>query len=198
MTSEDKWQRWGLWQKYGARGVKGPDALINEINRIVYMRGIKSPITTPRGLYARLKYLNSGPGRQALREQGITDRAWKNWMAGKSTPSPANRDRIDNAYWTRKRENMVRSGQLKKILNNDGRGRRMEIYPVDQSQVDESRRRPNVQQRSIQMRYIWDDLVDAWAAHDDATIDGIWDDVIGELDSDWGAYAYVSAVGIGA
>ncbi|MGA4954086.1 hypothetical protein [Streptomyces lydicamycinicus] len=198
MAPEDPFARWGEWQKYGAQGMTGGEALVAEINRIVYERGISSPVSTRRGIDARLNYLDSGPGREALRQQGITDRALKSWRSGKATPSQASREKIDNAYWTRKRENMVRSGQLKKLLNNNGNGRRMEIYPVDQSAVDEKRQRPNVQQRSIQMRYIWDDLVDAWSAQDMTVIDDIWEDVISDLDSDWNAYSYVSAVGIGA
>jgi hypothetical protein len=197
-VAEDPFARWGEWQKYGAQGRTGGEALVEEINRIVYERGISSPVTTKRGISARLRYLNSAPGREALRQQGITDRVLKSWRSGKATPSRASRQKLDNAYWSRKRENMVRSGQLKKLLNNNGNGRRMEIYPVDQSAVDEKRQRPNIQQRSIQMRYIWDDLVDAWAAQNMTVIDDIWDDVISDLDSDWNAYSYVSAVGIGA
>ena len=29
-------------------------------------------------------------------------------------------------------------------------------------------------------------------------MEDLWDDVIAELDSDWGAYTYVSYIGIGA
>ncbi|MFE1273085.1 hypothetical protein [Streptomyces sp. NPDC058758] len=72
----------------------------------------------------------------------------------------------------------------------------MEIYPVDQAHVPEARRRPTLSQRTLTVRYIWGDLVDAWAKKDADTIDEIWDDVITDLDSDYGAYAYVSSVGI--
>ena len=196
----DLWRRWGEWQKYGAQGVKGGEALIMELNRIVYTHGISSPITSRRGLSARLRYLDSTAGRAELRAQGATDRAIKSWMRerGKVSPTRQNRDRIDAAYWNRKRENLIRSGWLKRRLNNNGQGRRLEIYPVDQSQVPEKYRRWNINQRSVQMRYIWDALVNAWAAKDANTIDEIWEDTIADLDSDWTAYAYVSAVGIGA
>ncbi|MFG2533551.1 hypothetical protein [Streptomyces sp. NPDC048516] len=198
MGAPDMWRRWGEWQKYGASGMKGSEALIQEINRIVYESGVKSPITTRRGQAARLRYLDSPAGREALRQQGVSDRALKSWRSGKATPGPANRQRIDDAYWDRRRENLIRSGQLKKMLNNNGFGRRIEIYPVDQSQVDEKRARSNVTDRSLQVRYVWDDLVDAWAARDEGLVEEIWEDVITDLDSDWGAYAYVSAVSIGA
>ncbi|MFB6836200.1 hypothetical protein [Streptomyces sp. NPDC056361] len=74
----------------------------------------------------------------------------------------------------------------------------MEIYPVEQSHVPAECFRPTLQQRSITVRYIWGDLVDAWAAQDSDTVDEIWDDVISDLDSDYNAYAHISSVGIGA
>ncbi|WP_426405226.1 hypothetical protein ACN9M0_39140 [Streptomyces sp. R-07] len=93
---------------------------------------------------------------------------------------------------------MVRSGWLKRHLDNDGSGRRMEVYPVDRSQVPAERSRPGLQQRSITVRYVWGDLVGAWAAQDQDTGDEIWDDVISDLDSDCNAYAHASSIGIGA
>ncbi|MEV8628593.1 hypothetical protein [Streptomyces sp. NPDC051079] len=198
--SPDLWSQWGEFGKFNARGMKGGEALILELNRIVYSSGISSPITTKRGLSARLRYLDSPAGRTALREQGVSARTIRSWMKskGKVTPTAANRDRIDSAYWTRRRENLVRSGWLKRHLDNEGRGRRMEIYPVDQSHVPTERARPTLSQRSITVRYVWGDLVDAWAAQDANLVDEIWDDVISDLDSDYAAYAYVSSVGIGA
>ncbi|MFE7598081.1 hypothetical protein [Streptomyces sp. NPDC057494] len=196
--SPELWTRWGEFGKFNSRGMKGGEALILELNRIVYSSGISSPVTTRRGLAARLRYLDSPAGRAALKDQGVTTRTIRSWMRGKSTPTQANRERIDSAYWHRRRENLIRSGWLKRHLDNNGRGRRMEIYPVDQTQVPAERLRPNLQQRSITVRYIWGDLVDAWAAQDAHTIDEIWDDVITDLDSDYAAYAHVSSVGIGA
>ncbi|AJF69329.1 hypothetical protein [Streptomyces vietnamensis] len=196
--SPDLWSRWGEFGRFNTRGMKGGEALILELNRIVYSSGISSPVTSKRGLNARLRYLDSPAGRAALKDQGVTARTIRSWTKGKSTPTAANRERIDSAYWIRRRENLIRSGWLKRHLDNDGRGRRMEIYPVDQSHVPAERLRPNLQQRSITVRYIWGDLVDAWAAQDADTVDEIWDDVISDLDSDYNAYAHVSSVGIGA
>ncbi|KOU92405.1 MULTISPECIES: hypothetical protein [Streptomyces] len=195
--SEDLWARWGDWGKHDARGMKGGEALILELNRIVHSSGIVSPVTSRRGLAARLRYLDSPAGRQALAEQGVTPRSLRSWARGKATPSAASRERIDAAYWWRRRENLIRSGWLVRHLDNDGRGSRMEIYPVDQSYVDSKYSRP-LSDRSITVRYIWPDLVQAWADRDEAMVDEIWDDVITDLDSDYAAYAYVSAVGIGA
>ncbi|MFJ2598905.1 hypothetical protein [Streptomyces erythrochromogenes] len=195
--SEDLWARWGDWRKHDARGMKGGEALILELNRIVHASGIVSPVTSRRGLTARLRYLNSPAGRAALAEQGVTARSLRSWTRGKATPSAASRERIDAAYWWRRRENLIRSGWLVRHLDNDGRGSRMEIYPVDQSHVDSKYSRP-LSDRSITVRYIWPDLVQAWADRDEAMVDEIWDDVITDLDSDYAAYAYVSSVGIGA
>jgi hypothetical protein len=198
MGSEGLWARWGDWKKYDARGMKGAEALILELNRIVYSSGIASPIGSRRGQNARLRYLDSKAGREALRAQGVSDRAMKAWFKGKSRPSKANLDRLDAAYWVRRRANLIRSGWLKRHLDNNGQGRRMEIYPVDQAAVPESRSRPNISERSIVVRYVWEDLVDAWAAQDENTLDEIWDDIITDLDSDYAAYAYVSSVGFSA
>ncbi|MEV7558972.1 hypothetical protein [Streptomyces sp. NPDC089795] len=177
--------------------MKGGEALILELNGIVHSSGIVSPVTTRRGPAARLRCLDSPAGRQALAEQGVTARTVRSWMRGKATPSAASREWIDAAYWWRRRENLIRSGRLVRHLDNDGRGRRMEIYPVDQSHVDSKYSGP-LSDRSITVRYVWSDLVDAWAARDEMMVDEIWDDVITDLDSDYTAYAFVSAVGIGA
>ncbi|MFB7940239.1 hypothetical protein ACFWIN_00555 [Streptomyces sp. NPDC127049] len=180
--------------------MKGGEALIQELNRIVYSSGISSPITSQRGLSARLRYLDSKAGREELKAQGVSPRTIRAWMRakGKISPTPASREKIDAAYWHRRRENLIRSGWLARHLDNKGRGRRMEIHPVDQAHVPEERRRPTLSQRTITVRYIWGDLVDAWAKQDADTIDEIWDDVITDLDSDYAAYAYVASVGISA
>ncbi|MFE7412917.1 hypothetical protein [Streptomyces laurentii] len=180
--------------------MKGGEALVLEMNRIVYGSGITSPVTSRRGLAARLRYLDSAAGRAALAEQGAAARTVRSWMKSKGnvSPTPENRRRIDAAYWERRRENLIRSGWLKRHLDNKGQGRRMEIYPVDQTHVPAERQRPTLSQRSITVRYVWGDLVDAWADKNADLVDEIWDDVISDLDSDYNAYAYVSSVGISA
>ncbi|MFF9504634.1 hypothetical protein [Streptomyces sp. NPDC014656] len=197
--SPDLWSRWGQWRKTDAAGMKGGEALITELNRVVHTSGITSPVTTKRGLTARLRYLDSPAGRAELVAQGVSPRTIRTWMKakGKTSPTPASREKIDTAYWNRRRENLIRSGWLAKHLDNNGQGRRMEIHPVDQTHVEEKYRR-DLSTRTITVRYIWTDLVDAWAKKDAHTVDEIWDDVISDLDSDYNAYAYVSSVGINA
>ncbi|WP_405773701.1 hypothetical protein [Streptomyces sp. NBC_00859] len=65
---------------------------------------------------------------------------------------------------------------------------------MDQTYVDERYRRPSVSERSVQARYVWDDMVDAWGKGDMGTLDDIWDDII----TDYAAYAYVGSIGIEA
>ena len=205
------------WKNFGTYGanrslenVRGGKALgraLEEaLERQIIDGGIKSPVTSPRGLKARLKYLNSDAGVEAMREAGITvkSRALKNWFAGKQKPSAANLELVDTAYWNlRTRRILDNLGAFKQHLNNQGKGTAVEIHPVDQSQVGEHARRPNLEgeqaHRSLPaVRYIWDDAVDAMEAGDEGKLEEIWDDIITELDSDWGAYTYVSYVGLGA
>ncbi|BDH72679.1 MULTISPECIES: hypothetical protein [Streptomyces] len=187
---------WGEFGKHHAQGQKGAQALGQEIERIARQGGITSPVTTTRGLRARLRYLDSPAGRRALADHGVSSRLLRAWAAGR-TPSRAKLAAVDAAYWGRRRENLVRSGALKRLLDNEGRGRRIEIYPVDQSAVPEKRKRV-ISQRTVTARYIWDDAVGAWASGDLNTLDEIWDDVISDLDSDYAAYAYVESIGISA
>lgn len=188
---------WGEWQKHGAQGMSGARALAVELDRIVRASSITSPVTTRRGLAARLRYLDSAGGREVLAEQGVAARLLRAWAKG-TRPSGPKLAAVDRAYWQRRRDNLVRSGALNRLLDNEGRGRRIEIYPVDQTQVPEQYRRPNISERSVQARYVWDDLVTAWAREDLRLLDEIWDDIITDLDSDYAAYAYVAALGIGA
>ncbi|MFJ3679984.1 hypothetical protein ACIPPN_30855 [Streptomyces diastaticus] len=187
---------WGEFGKYHAQGRKGAQALGEEIERIAREGGIASPVTSSRGLRARLRYLDSPAGRRALAEQGVSDRLRRAWAAGRN-PSRAKLAAVDAAYWDRRRANLIRSGALKRLLDNEGRGRRIEIHPVDQSAVPEKRKRV-ISQRTVTARYIWDDAVDAWESGDLDALDEIWDDVISDLDSDYSAYAYVGSIGISA
>lgn len=188
---------WGEWQKHGAQGMSGARALASELDRIAREGGIASPVTTNRGLAARLRYLNSRPGREVLAKHGVSARLLRSWKRG-VRPSAPKLDAVDRAYQERRKDNLVRSGALKRLLDNEGRGRRIEVYPVDQTAVPEQYRRPNINERSVQARYVWGDMVIAWGKGDMDTLDEIWDDIITDLDSDYAAYAYVGSIGIGA
>ncbi|WP_329492652.1 transcriptional regulator [Kitasatospora herbaricolor] len=192
--------RWMEFGKYGAAGIPGWLAIARGLDDLV--TGPVSPVTSKRGLAARVRYLTrSAAGYEAMARAGITakPRTIKNWIkTGKATP--ANREMVDAAYWTLRRHNVVTD--LKRRLNNNGAGTRVEIYPVDQSGVQESRRR-DISHRAINVRGAWDDMVDAWdkGPNDPSAaemLDVIWDEVITDLGSDYDAYSYVTHIGFAA
>jgi len=201
------------WKNFGAYGadrdpgnVHGSVALArameDALERMIVAGGIKSPATTRRGLMARMKYLTgTRGGPQAMAETGVTatPATIRAWTKGKQRPKPANLEAIDTAYWNLRARNVLANpGALKQHLNRGGHGTRMEIHPINQAVVDEPARRNNLRVRRLHIRYIWDAAVDALVDGDLSALDDVWDDVIAELDSDWGAYTYVAHIGLGA
>ncbi|MGO4747693.1 transcriptional regulator [Streptomyces sp. 2MCAF27] len=188
----------GRWRDLGAfraRGVHGGVALAEGIDRMV--TGIESPVDSERGLAARLRYLTaSDAGYEAMDRAGIhvRPRTLIGWLAGEQSPSKANLARLDAAYWDLRRRNVV--ADLKRRLNNRGRGTRIEIDPVDQSRVQHRHQR-DLQTRNINVRgAVWDRAVDAWIAEDTQELEAIWDDIIqSTLGTDWDAYTHVSSIG---
>src|SRR5690606_10607644 len=91
--------RWRLFGQFGARGVPGWVALAREMDRQV--TGVRSPVDSRRGLAARLRYLDSPAGWEAMRRAGITarPRTVAAWRAGRQKPRRSNLERIDAAYW---------------------------------------------------------------------------------------------------
>lgn len=193
MNARDEW---GWFAKHNARGVPGSKALAAELERIVRETGIKSPLTTSRGLAARLHYLDTTAGREALKDAGVRPGTLRRWKQRKAKPSKGSREKIERAYREIRTHNMVRSGALTKRLQHEGRGTRVEIYPVNQTDVPTQHQR-DVQQRSVRVRD-WATITHAWAAGDDAQLDQAWGDIIAGIASDYVAYAYVSGIGIGA
>ncbi|WP_443054272.1 helix-turn-helix domain-containing protein [Streptomyces sp. NBC_00271] len=72
-------------------------------------------------------------------------------------------------------------------------GTRVEIHPLNQSQVDRPRQRV-VEFRTLNVRH-WDRIVAAWVAGDDQEHDDAWVDQVIDLGSQWGQYEYVTNVG---
>ncbi|WP_432004235.1 transcriptional regulator [Streptomyces sioyaensis] len=191
-TEEGRWRDLGA---YRARGIAGWIALAEGLDRMV--TGIESPVDSERGLAARLRYLTaSDAGYEAMDRAGIhvRPRTLIAWLAEETTPNKANLARLDAAYWELRRRNIV--ADLKRRLNNRGRGTRIEIDPVDQSQVHRRHQR-DLETRSINVRGgVWDRAVDAWIDGDRHELDAIWDEIISTgLGTDWDAYTYVSSVG---
>ncbi|MBC9718849.1 transcriptional regulator [Streptomyces sp. TRM66268-LWL] len=180
--------------KYGARGVKGSDAVARQLDELAGF--IATPITQRRGLKARLNYLTRTPhALQAAHAAGLTltDRTLKAWQTGRRRPSKANLEKIETAYRTVRRHNVAR--YLLQRLNSRG-GTRVEIHPLNQSQVDRRFQRV-LEYRTLNIRQ-WDTIIRAWAAGDTSALDEAWIDSIVDLGSQWGQYEYVSAVGFAA
>uniref|UniRef100_UPI002F91902E transcriptional regulator n=1 Tax=Streptomyces sp. NBC_01553 TaxID=2975877 RepID=UPI002F91902E len=180
--------------KFGARGIKGSDAVARKLDELA--DGIVTPVTVKRGLMARLHYLTrTDHSRQAARDAGltVTDRTLKAWLAEKRRPSNANLDRIDAAYRQVRRQNVAR--HLLRRLNAAG-GTRVEIHPLNQSQVPRPLQRM-VEYRAMNVRR-WDRIVEAWAVGDHQGLDDAWEDVIVDLGSQWGQYEYVTNIGFAA
>ncbi|MDF4254647.1 transcriptional regulator [Streptomyces sp. WMMB303] len=186
---------------YGAQGRKSAQLAAEVLDRLALEGGIRSPVTTRRGLGARLNYLtNSAAGRQAMAEAGIqVSRATlRRWVQHKQTPSRANLARLDAAYRAYRRRNVAR--HLLQRLNARG-GTRVEIQPLDQSGVPDPRRRVIATDRAgfrrLRIRR-WDRIVDAWAAADDAALADAWEVELTDLGSQWGQYEYATSVGFSA
>ncbi|MCZ0984688.1 transcriptional regulator [Streptomyces diastatochromogenes] len=182
--------------KYGARGVKGHEAVARQLDALASF--IATSITARRGLLARLHYLTrTEHARQAAREVGltVTDRTLKAWLDGRRSPSKKNLERIETAYRTVRRHNVAR--YLLARLNREGRGTRVEFHPLNQSQVDRPRQRV-VTYRTLNVRH-WDRIVEAWANDDEAALDDAWiSDAVVDLGSEWGQYEYVTNIGFAA
>ncbi|MGW2748114.1 transcriptional regulator [Streptomyces sp. NPDC001450] len=181
--------------KFGARGIKGHLAVARKLDSLAGY--IATPITARRGLMARLHYLTrTEHARQAAREAGltVTDRTLKAWQDGKRSPSKKNLERIEKAYRTVRRHNVAR--YLLGRLNREGRGTRVEIHPLNQSQVTRPHQRV-IEYRTLNVRH-WDDVVQAWADDDDQALDDAWVEQIVDLGSQWGQYEYVTNVGFAA
>ncbi|NNN31855.1 transcriptional regulator [Streptomyces sp. S3(2020)] len=188
----DRTQEFG---KYGARGVKGYEAVAHRLDGLAGY--ITTPVTARRGLLARLHYLTrSDHALAAARAAGltVTDRTLKAWLDGRRSPSRKNLERIETAYHTVRRHNVAR--YLLARLNREGRGTRVEIHPLNQSQVSRPRQRV-VEFRTLNIRH-WDRIVEAWANDNIQALDDAWVDQIVDLGSQWGQYEYVTNVGFAA
>jgi hypothetical protein len=185
--------RWMHLGQYNARGVRGADALGAGIENMV--SGITSPADTDRGIAARLRYLTaSTAGYTAMDRAGIsvTPRTLAAWLAEERSPSPANRARLDAAYWDLRRHNVATD--LKRRLGSRG-GTRIEIDPVDQTAVDPRHRRDLTTRRLTVRPHHWEAAVNAWLTNDDQALDTVWDEIITNLGSDYDSYSHISSLG---
>ncbi|MDT0425735.1 MULTISPECIES: transcriptional regulator [Streptomyces] len=181
---------------YGAQGIKGHELVARRLDSLAGF--IASPVTTRRGLTARLRYLTSSPRQlTAARAAGLTisARTIKAQLEGTRRPSARTLRQIHTAYQQVRRQNVAR--HLLARLNRQGRGTRVEFHPVNQSAVDRPRQRV-VEYRTLNVRK-WERIVAAWEAGDDAGLDTAWvDEVVVDLGSQWGQYEYVTNIGFAA
>ncbi|WP_409240363.1 transcriptional regulator [Streptomyces sp. PA5.6] len=181
--------------KFGARGIKGHHAVARQLDTLA--GGIATPITARRGLTARLNYLTRTPhALAAARAAGLTltTATLKALREGKRSPARKSLEQIEAAYRTVRRANVAR--HLAARLNASGRGTRVEIHPLNQSQVDRPKQRV-VEYRTLNIRH-WDRIVEAWASENESELDAAWGDQIVDLGSQWGQYEYVTNVGFAA
>ncbi|MER5618923.1 transcriptional regulator [Streptomyces sp. NPDC002215] len=153
-------------------------------------------MTVKRGLMPRLHYLTrTDHSLKAARDAGltVTDRTLKAWLEERRRPSDANLERIDAAYRQVRRHNIAR--HLLHRLNAAG-GTRVEIHPLNQSQVPRPLQRM-VEYRTMNVRR-WDRIVETLASGDHQGLDDAWEDVIVDLGSQWGQYEYVTNIGFAA
>ncbi|MEV7658633.1 hypothetical protein AB0O39_31290 [Streptomyces anulatus] len=79
---------------------------------------------------------------------------------------------------------------------DDGRGTRIEIYPVDQTAVQPGRQR-DLRMRPTNVRREWEPIVDAWSTNGHAGLDDLWCRITEALGSDHDAYIVASHLGFG-
>lgn len=186
---------------YGATGQRSSLAAAEVLD--VLAGGIASPVTTHRGLAARLRYMTrSKHAHQGMVEEGLkpSRATLRKWIEGTQVPLPENLVKIDAIYRQMRRRNVAR--YLLQRLNANG-GTMIEIHPAEDGSVAQRHRRRDKSVRRVKIRK-WDDIVEAWSegnwergserALDDAWIDQLRD----ALGSDWGAYEYTRSLGFNA
>ncbi|OIJ63268.1 hypothetical protein WN71_035115 [Streptomyces mangrovisoli] len=172
----------------------GGAALARQLDMWAANNGLP-PTSDPRGLAIRLRYLardEQGLAWLRLAQVTVTERTIARWRAARQRPLPANLRKIDQAFWACRRHNVV--DYFKQVLWDDGRGTRIEIYPVDQQHVAPNRRR-DLNVRVINVRTEWRRVVDAWNAGDQQALDDAWTYISDSLGSDHAAYRHVSHIG---
>ncbi|MGW6214985.1 transcriptional regulator [Streptomyces sp. NPDC055109] len=181
---------------YGAVGIPGGTALARQLDERAANNGLP-PISHPQGLAIRLRYLawdEQGLAWLRLAQVTVTERTITRWTTARQRPLLTSLKRIDQAFWACRRHNLV--DYFKQRLWNDGRGTRIEIYPVDQQHVAPNRRR-DLNMRTINVRTDWRRVVDAWNLGDQQALDAAWDSIADSLGSHRDAYRFVSRIGFG-
>lgn len=180
--------------RLGAQGVPAAVALNTTLDEIAQVTS--RWITPTQRLRRNLLYLTrSRTGYTFMQDCGIRmdRRMITAWLAEERIPGPEQQRRLEDAFRLLRRRNMAPS--MTRRLNARG-GTRVEIYPVDQSDVDDKHRRTaRWRRKNI---YRWDPIVAAWSRSDLRELTHRWHDVITDLDSDWRMYEHVTHLGFWA
>ncbi|MEU7028814.1 transcriptional regulator [Streptomyces sp. NPDC046275] len=186
---------------YGATGELSSLAAARVLDTLA--GGITSPVTTRRGLTARLRYMTrSEHARTLMASEGLNPsrETLSKWLDGTQQPKASNLALIDQTYRRMRRHNVAR--YLLQRLNAGG-GTRVEIHPADDTFVQDRHRRPDKQMRKINIRK-WDRIIAAWAdgaweKGNEKPLDNAWvDELRDAIGSDWGAYEYTKSLGFNA
>ncbi|MFK4189208.1 transcriptional regulator [Streptomyces sparsogenes] len=178
--------------KYGAKGMHGATALAIALDRRAF-EGDRWKTPEEKLRRALIYLTRSGAGYRAMEDAGITAdaRTLSAWLSQMRNPNRDRQARLEAAYQTLRRRNIAPA--LTRQLNANG-GTRIEIYPVDEAEVDVRH------QRGAPWRhknvYRWNPIVAAWSAGDGMRLATAWEDIINDLDSDWRRYEYVSHIGM--
>ncbi|MFE2675727.1 hypothetical protein [Streptomyces hygroscopicus] len=167
---------------------------------------VTPPADVSPNVRTQLDYLNTRKGgREAMDRAGIPARTRRGWKT--RTPSPASRERINQAYWQLRATNWKRTGRtppppvrqaIAPRLKERAHGKRMSITPVDWRDV---RRQAQGAQKVASEREIrpsrrsWDNLIDAWSSGDETDLDTAWMDFASEIDSPPELYYEVAHIG---
>lgn len=163
---------------------QGPEALAPQLDDLA--GHIATPVTVRRGLLDRLHYpprcdhARSAAGAVGLT---VTDRTLRSWLEGRCSPSRKSLDGIERAYRSVRRENVapLSPGPTQ---SRRRRGARVEIHPLNQSQVS------STHQPALGVGHLnalrWERVVAAWAAGDVWELDDAWVDRVIDLGSQWG------------
>ncbi|MEU5157776.1 MULTISPECIES: hypothetical protein [Actinomycetes] len=129
-------------------------------------RGVKSPITTRRGLDARLRQLNEH--RDIAIQHGVKLSSLNNWTNGRRDPRKrkASLEKIERAYQAVLAQRSTAGRRAVRKEFDRGRGANIQVTPLNQAAVREKHRRV-IQPGEIRIsEYRWAPLLKAWERGD--------------------------------
>ncbi|MGW5818070.1 hypothetical protein [Streptomyces noursei] len=127
-------------------------------------RGVKSPITTRRGLNARINQLNKH--RDVAAQHGIKPRSLREWGKGDRTPRKSSLDKIERAYQAVLAQRSAAGRRSIRREFDRGRGATIQVTPLNQQSVRRKFQR-DIQPGEVRIsEYRWRPMLDAWEEGD--------------------------------